>query len=65
MSNSHYGYGENIYWSSAPAGTFMRGDVPVDYWYNEISQFDWYKMDFQKTTGEYALILRERGTCSN
>jgi len=56
MENSHFGYGENIYWSSSPALS-MKGDVPVEYWYHEMSYFDWAKMDFQKNTGSFTQVV--------
>jgi len=56
MENSHYGYGENIYWSSGP-GHSMKGDVPVEYWYHEEVHFDWGKMDFQKATGSFTQLI--------
>jgi hypothetical protein len=61
MENSHFGYGENIYWTSSQ-GEGVKGDVPVEYWYNEVTGYDWNKMDFQKNTGSFTQVVWKAST---
>ncbi len=48
MEHSSTGYGENCFWGSHDV---TDGTAPVAYWYAEIKDFDFKKIDHIKGTG--------------
>jgi uncharacterized protein YkwD len=54
MEHSSSGFGENCYWGSHEV---TDGKDPVEYWYAEVKDFNWSKIDHQKGTGHFTQVI--------
>ncbi|KAM7296411.1 Golgi-associated plant pathogenesis-related protein 1-like [Ixodes scapularis] len=51
-------YGENIYTASSSSPSFMvNAQTPVDFWYNEIKDYDYANPGFSYKTGHFTQVV--------